>query len=299
MRRFLKHMVLYSCFAFLVVNLFAFASLFSLKKSSFYKPSFVHTNFQDEELDYVILGSSTGLTTLNTNLIDEISGFKGANFSIDDTSMNTHYLMLKHLLAEGINTKTIVLVFSPNDIANKTPSISGNDYRFLPFSDRSYVHKYYSEIETPHIKKLTLSKYVPFLGVGFYNTEIVAPSLLALFNPEKRNRFDERGNYVYPDSGKSLKKSNTNKIKIIAKNPYYQKIEILCLQNNINLILYQPPTFKRNIKVENISNHLINHSNLISKTSFFYDEIHVNSKGRDEASKHFSEEFITIVNTLN
>ena len=84
MKQFLKSIGLYGLISFLFFNGIAFLCLFFLSKSSFYKPSFVKNGVVNNSFDYVVLGSSTGLTTLDTKLIDSVTGMKGLNISMDD-----------------------------------------------------------------------------------------------------------------------------------------------------------------------------------------------------------------------
>ena len=66
-----------------------------------YKNQFVKNGVKETEFDYVVLGSSTGLTTLDTKLIDEKMYTSGLNISMDDTSLSSHYLMLQYFLSLG------------------------------------------------------------------------------------------------------------------------------------------------------------------------------------------------------
>ena len=288
MKRFLLKIVGYGFIAFCCVNIIAFASLYSLRKSSFYKPLFVSNHIQ-QSFDYVVLGSSTGLTTLNTKQIDSITGFSGLNISIDDTSLSTHYLMLKHFIEIGKKSKRCVLALGHGDVGNDTPKLSGNDYRFLPFVNKPYVQEYYSGFETREAQILKNSTYFPFLGVSYYNAEIFYPSLMSILNPLKRNRFDSRGNYVYPVN-KGAKERIRKEVQLEIKNPYLKKIERLCAENDIELILYHPPLYKRTIVPSGLSYRFINHSSILDNPDLFYDNIHVNKKGRRLASQAFAFE---------
>lgn len=107
------------------------ASLWSLRQSSFYKPSFLVNQVKENAFDYIILGASTGLTTLNTKVIDSIAHTNGVNLSMDDTALSSQYLMLQHFLAQGKTTEFCALVPSTKDYEVTTNQLSGNDYRFF------------------------------------------------------------------------------------------------------------------------------------------------------------------------
>ncbi len=86
MKKFLLKIGMYGLVSFIMLNLIAWTSLYFMGKSSLYKPEYLTNRVKETQFDYVVLGSSTGLTTLNTSLIDSLSGKKGFNISIDDTS---------------------------------------------------------------------------------------------------------------------------------------------------------------------------------------------------------------------
>lgn len=291
MKKFLTKILFYGFLSVLVFNIIAVICLFSLEKSNFYKPEFLKNGVKESNFDYVVLGSSTGLTTLNTIAIDSILNKKGLNISMDDSSISSHYLMLQHFFALQKKTKILVLTVSQWDLINKKPELNNNDYRFLPFIYKNYIYDYYSEMETSFFKPLTLSRYLPVVGVSYYNTELFYPSILAAIYPKKRNRFDEKGNYFYPGEGNPTEQKYQS-IKLEINNPYLNKIARLCQENKVELIVYIPPNYKTTITTNQKLN-IVNHSDLINDKKLFYDNIHVNESGR----KKCSIEFAKVLNT--
>jgi len=286
MKFFLKQIALYGFFIFILLNLVALGSFWSLRKSTFYKPSFA-VNQDIANLDYIVLGSSTGLTTLNTVQIDSLTNWKGLNLSMDDTGLPSHYLMLKHFLVSGGHINKCVLAITPWDLANSNPSLGNNDHRFLPFIFNKEVKNHFRDLPTSGASPLFFSAFIPLYGLGYYNTELFYPSLIAFAKPEYRNRFDEKGNYVYPNLGKSLSVNAIKQSEYSFNNPYLEKIKLLCKEHKVKLILYQSPMLNQH-QVSLKSMDLINHSALLEQdTNLFYDEIHVNKKGRKIATKSF------------
>jgi hypothetical protein len=288
MKQFLKSIGLYGLISFLFFNGIAFLCLFILGKSNFYKPCFVKNRKNSNSFDYVVLGSSTGLTTLDTKLIDSLSGKKGLNISMDDSSLNTQYLMLQHFLNSEKKTKCLVLAVTPWDLENNSPKLNNNDYRFLPFINEDYVYEYYLSMESDLFKPLAYSKYIPLIGMSYYNTELFYPSILAAVNSKKRNRFDDLGNYSYPSYG-SPNKINNEVINLELNNPYFSKISKLCEFHNIRLVSYISPIYKTKVNVDGIMIELVNHSSFITDKKMFYDNIHVNKIGRRVCSKEFAK----------
>lgn len=289
MKRFLLKIGLYALLFFLAINLLAFLSLFFLGKSYFYKPQFVTNGVKENSFDYVVLGSSTGLTTLDTKQMDSLTGKKGLNISMDDSSLSSHYLMLEYFYSIGKKTDRLILAVTPWDLANEKPELNNNDYRFLTYVQEDCVSGYYQEVENGYFKKLWLSKYFPIIGVSYYNTELFYPSLVSIAQPKKRNQFDERGNFCYPNGG-NLKKEKAKTVPLEFKNPYFDKLAAFCAAKKIELVLYQSPMYGTSVTSEkNIGFSFINHSDLLQSPDLFYDKIHVNAKGRMICSQKVAE----------
>lgn len=292
MKKFLFKIVGFLLVILLIGHVISLLSLYFLNQSSLYKPQFIKNAISDKNFDYVILGSSTGLTTLNTNLIDEKLRANGLNISMDDSALSTHYLMLQYFFHQKKSTKYLILAFTPWDLANKNPKINSNDYRFLSEYKLKFVRDYYQNMPYIDFPVLKYATYFPLFGVSYYNTELFYPSIFTIINPNKRNRFDEKGNYSYPDNG-ILRNKDSSTITVKTKNPYFYKIKDFCKKNDIVLILYQSPIYKTSILFET-DEHFINHNNFLKNESMFYDNIHVNSIGRELCTSDFVEQFLEI-----
>lgn len=291
MLKFVRNISLIILVAFIVSNAISYFSLWSLRQSQFYKPAFLVNANKSKSYDYVILGASTGLTTLDTQVIDDNLQTTGINLSVDDTGISSNYLMLQHFLAEGNKTKVCVLAPSV-----KGYSLSGNrhiqnDYRFLMFINRDYVYDYYHHFSGFQANILKFSKWFPALGVSYYNAELLYPSLISSIKPEKHNRFDDNGNYTYPVfKGEDHVIENFNPLTIQFSNSYLKKIKNLCEKNDIQLICYITPVKGKLIDVDRNDYNIINHSALLKNSKYFYDNIHVNAIGRLKVSRAFANE---------
>ncbi|MEC4004397.1 hypothetical protein OX283_007000 [Flavobacterium sp. SUN052] len=292
MKRFVLHIFKYGLLVFIFLNVISWCSLFFLRNSSFYKPQFLSYEVKKATFDYIVIGSSIGLTTLDTALIDSLTNKKGINLSIDDTAISSNYLMLQHFFKQGKKTQFCILAISNWDLANKNPVLNNNDYRFLPFVSQDYVYNYYKNLEQGFFKPLTFSHYFPLFGVSYYNTEIFYPSLISALKPNKHNRFDQNGNYSYPDIG-TIQPKKWSSIKLSWNNPFVEKIKKLCEINNTILVIYQAPIFKTKIVTNNLNYNFINNANVIKNDNYFFDDIHLNMYGRKEASTIFAKELLT------
>jgi hypothetical protein len=291
MYTFLKKIVIYGLASFIVLNLIAFCSLYFLGKSCFYKQQFVKNGVKETTFDYVVLGSSTGLTTLNTKLIDSITQKKGLNISIDDSGLSSHYLMLQHFYSAGKSTKKLILAVVPDDLGNAEPMINTNDYRFIPHIwNNDEVTNYFNQMNGKNTLLYKVSPYFPLIPVSYYNTELFYPGLLSILKPGNRYLFDDKGNFSYPNTSANKEIDNlihrTKKVEF--KNPYLTKIIDFCTENKIELLIYQSPIYKTSLVFPE-SIIVINHSDLINDKVYFYDQIHVNSKGRTICTLKFCE----------
>jgi len=280
-----------------ITTLISFISLWSLRQSAFYKPSYLASQVKENKFDYIVLGASTGLTTLNTKVIDSITKLNGINLAMDDTALSSQYLMLQHFLAQGKTTKFCILAPSAPSFDYKSIDISDNDYRFLPFANTEYVSEYYNQFESKRARLLQVSNWMPMIGVSYYNTELFYPSLLGLIKPNRRNRYDDRGNYTYPIIEKESKMIGSKITEgVDFSNIYVKKIKDLCVKNNIKLLCYFSPMERFNVTSKNDNYRIINHSNLLDNTMYFYDTIHVNYKGRLLSSVAFAKDLMLITN---
>ena len=284
MKKFLKKIAVWGFVTIILLNLIGLAVLLLHRNSNFYKPSFA-ANQTQEHFDFIVLGSSMGLTTIDTKLIDEKLGTSSLNLSMDDTALPSHYLMLQHFLKQGHTVDLVILAITPWDVSNQNPKLGNNTHRFLPYIHEDYVWQHFQALSNSYDDPLILSYFQPFVGVGYYNAELFYPGLLTLLNSEKRNRFDISGNYVYPDSNFKGEHVKAKAYTFNPQNPYLDKIIKLCKQNNIALRLYQSPIYQSELKISSSNTLLINHIDVLKDEKYFYDRIHVNQKGREVVTK--------------
>lgn len=300
MKSFLKKFgVLMLCFV-CAATLLSSLGFWALRQSNFYKPPFLVNSVAQKEFDYIILGASNGLTTLNTEVIDSLLLIDGINLSMDDTAVSSQYLMLRHFLAEGKRTRYCILASSPFSFDNINYTVNDNDYRFLMYANRSYVSDYYEQFSERRARLMYYSKWMPALGMSYYNAELFYPSLISLVQPKKRNRFDEKGNYSYPFSNSKAEDIiDFEKAEIKFSNKFVSKIKNLCDANGIDLICYISPLKTKEAIVNTVAYNVINHSNVLRNTKYFQDEIHVNALGRQTSSVHFAKAFSNFTKTLD
>ncbi|PWG04293.1 hypothetical protein [Polaribacter aquimarinus] len=294
MIKFIKKIIFYSFLTFILGNIISFSANYFLKKSQFYKPSFLVNGFNpNEKLDYFIVGSSRGLTSLDSKQIDESLDVKGINLSMDDTDLKTQFLMIKHFFKSGFKSEYLILSLDESHFINTTKNLGSNDYRFSPFIDRDYVKSHFKSYEKSILKIITNSNLNPLFNYSYHNFELLFPAVLSALKPKFRNKFDEKGNYSYPNSGVKLLYQEPKVENLKISNPILININSFLKQNNCKLIIYIGPYFNKNYVFENNYNFtIINHSNILKDDlDYYYDYMHVNLKGRKICSNLFSLDF--------
>ena len=285
----------------IIGNVIGFSANYFLKKSSFYKSSFLLNNFNSgNKLDYFVVGSSRGLTTINTTLIDKELNTKGVNLSMDDTDLKTQFLMIKHFFESNYKSDYLVLVLDANHFTHTSIELGNNDYRFAPFTERDYVKDHFKKYEKSTLNVLTNSNFNPFFAYSYYNLELLLPATLSVFKPKYRNKFDMFGNYSYPSSGHGKNNENLKQeeIKIEITNPIIKEVENYLNENNCKLIIYIAPYQQEKfIFNKDLNYSIINHSTVLEdKNSLFYDKQHVNSEGRKVITISFINNFKSLIN---
>ena len=267
-----------------------------IKKSNIIKTTYVFNNLTNVTLDYVVIGSSRGLTTLNTNKIDSVTSIKGYNASLDGAGIATNWLMLNHLIHCNVKFKYCIFVLDEMGIEDNIYQFSKKTYRFIPFFNYDHIQNEISKFEDCREKfNFRASRFYPGFSV-FENNKIILPiAIKSLINPKQRNKFDEKGNYIYP----LIKKPDiiyvNDTIKYIKFGKVYNEFQNLCEKNNIKFITYIAPLQGKHLILPPTFN-LINHSSLFNNYKYFYDHLHVNSSGREKATDSFILNFGKILN---
>jgi hypothetical protein len=293
MKRFLIKSTIYILILLVAGNVISFILLAGLRSSEFYKPYFLKAAMSEQEqLDYIILGSSRGLTSINSIQIDSILNTNGLNLSMDDTDLKSHLLMLNHFFKSGYSSEHIILTLDASNFTKTDLTLGNNDYRFAGYHHKKYVTEHFQKYETGLVKPLSMVSINPLASLSYYNLELALPSLLTILKPTYRNKFDHKGNYSYPNSKKFKNLNETTRQKLSINNPLVSEIASLCKQHNSELVIYIAPYSNTDITVVDTTYKVINHSNsLDSDTHLFYDNIHVNKKGRASATVLFAQAF--------
>lgn len=292
MKKFIVKSLIYLLILIAIANAMAYLGIIALRKGQFYKPSFIVNAFNsNESFNVVVFGSSRSLAALDTKLINEKVGGISANLSMDYTSLPTAKLMLEHFYAQNYSAEVIVISLDLPDFDSSKVILSENDYRFFPFIDQPYIKNYYSKYEEGMLKPLSSSVWLPFLGFGFYNMELLGPSLISVLRPDYRYQFDNLGNFQYPDYLGMTEKPESRFFKTSFDNPILKEIQELVLSHSSKLVIYVAPYLRDEITILDSCPYLvINHSQLLDDPKNFSDYIHVVNSGKKLATLAFIEE---------
>lgn len=293
MKKFLKDVSLFLLVILLIGSGISFIASYFLSKSQFYKPNFLVNNLEkNSHHDYILAGSSRGLTTVNTAEVDRKLNLKGLNISIDDTGLPSQFLMVKHYFESGFTADYCVLTLDLSHMEGSENRLGDNDYRFVSYSNRDYVWEYFQSKEEGIVRPLTLSRYLPLFAFSYYNMELFWPALYSSVNPQFRNRFDSNGNYFYPDQvlPADQEKEPWKTIPKTLGNPILSELEDYLKSKNCKLIVYVAPYYGTIIAhTETGTYPVINHSGSLTEPKYFFDINHVNNLGRAKATELFSE----------
>ena len=287
MNPFIKRIFMILLTAFVVLMAVSFCLLLSFRNSNFYKSTYAFRN-QHSTYDFIILGSSRGLTSINTRLLGQGLRQKGFNFSMDDSHIGTHELMLRHLLKNEIRFDTLFLVFENS--LESVSSLSSNDYRFLPFIHTQYVRSYFRSLSSEEV--YTAGDLFPFLPLAYYNIELTAPSVLALARPDFKYRFDEWGDYSYPVHGKSVLEESVTDVHLNLNNRQLKNIRAICDLKNIVLIILITPSYHTYFKLSGDLEdyNVLDISGTLGGSMYFYDRLHLNQIGKEKLTNILIEQ---------
>ena len=288
MKNFIIQVFKYGLFVLILSNAISFLANYFLRNSFFYKSTSIVNQFKKgEEFDYVVAGSSRGLTTIDTELLDENLATKGYNLSMDDTGLPSHLLMIQHFFESGFSAKRCILVLDEFHFERSPDGISGNDYRMAPFASRQYVKEYFFNREEGVIKPLALAGYFPALAFSYYNSELITASIIAGFRPTYRHRFDEFGNYSYPNFSlpESEKANKTTSVTKSVNNPLLVFLQDYLKKRNCELLIYIAPYQYKDLDIKNpLHFSIIDDSRLLTDKTLFFDPIHVTERGKKQAT---------------
>jgi len=268
----------------------------------------------NQELDFVILGSSRALNILDVATFEQVSGKKGINIASAGSGFAQNYLHLRQFAEQGNTFNTIILNVDWSGFhSDSSYSYPFSDYAYMPLFEEDWIEDiYYDEVPLHSYltwKTLPVMKYAEFnenypIYQTLQNRDYVYQN--AVWDSTKGSQllFDSVANFPAKDTLKLSFKPDP----IDAK--YFGMIVEYCKENNIKLLLYTAPYYEGYFVTRDCSevfvgldsvarandlNHFPHYYNPIGiEKHLFRDYTHLNGEGAMRFSREFAEELVAI-----
>ena len=253
-------------------------------------------NMKNEELDYVVLGSSRVKYHINADQINEKSGLVGYNLGESNQGLSEVYLMLKTFYYNNNKVDKAFLQIDDNWNFTKPDPLASSF--IVPFIREKYLADYYQEYDS----KYNYYRYVPFLRYMLHSHVIGARGLINVTLDDKRetSKFGFKALNGNVDTLTFTPKNFTPN----SKNELINKIEQLLQQNGTELFYFTAPTLEYVQGSFDCFDTTFNNYFNFSDTNkypaaLFMDSIHLNKKGTKAFMKEFIPHYFTIKEESN
>lgn len=260
------------------------------QKQSFFKPSKILNSQEWKNAKVLILGSSRALTSFDSPMIENHTAKKTVNLSMHDTGPSIHQLLFELAIENAYLPELIILQY---DQREPEPSnlLYEMDYQFLTLLSNSAVVRDYFSSKMGKVFVFTQIIF-PIWKYAYWNTELLFPIPIMLLNPDATFRSNSNGDYDYPEKGQQLEpcsKSSVEATQLYRNSQLFNYLELTEIDQKISFVLTTAPTY--NFKYDfNFDGNYINASNWFNcDAPLFYDEIHLNSKGKKAFTINFIE----------
>lgn len=277
---------IFSMFFIIILMLFLLDYLYTsvyAKSIPRNKISYIRS-LNEEFIDYVFLGSSRVHNTIDSDVIESITGKKVINLGIQGAKIDDYLLMLKLLNNQKIKVKTVFIqidyVFN-----NEGTSMISKSY-LMPYIRDSLISSHIKERDLDYYKL----KFIPFYRYLVYDYKL---GFREFFNSiiGKKPKFNLENGYnpLFGSINTNLKSSLPDYIK--KDNKIILEINKFAKELNIEVSYFMAPfcfntankDFSSKLK-EKIPN-LIDYSQLFLEDTYFFNCSHLNDKGAKEFSK--------------
>lgn len=285
---FSKRVLGYGVFLLVLLNLIGLGLDYYLINTNVFKPYIVAKSKSLPE--NIILGSSRALTGICADSLTNWTGEEWYNLSIDDTPIETHALLYQMLVESENVPKRLVLQYDNSSISEKKGNLFDRDFQFmsLVLKPSSALRNYFSKSDWASIYY-----YVPMVKYFTFNTELLGAIIQSLRNRNYQHRFNEFGDYTYPQSSFRSNCKTEDQIKNVElQNAVLLSLIDDCKNNGTDLIIYTAPYRCKSVKLLNSHDEFLtyyNFSEIYKSDDFFSDEIHLNSFGRANFTNAFND----------
>ncbi|NGX84078.1 hypothetical protein [Aequorivita sp. KMM 9714] len=282
MRKFIKYIIVLA--SILVGSMYLLDSLYSwVYQNGAYrnKVMWIH-DLKNENLDYIVFGSSRANNYVIPNIIHEKTGKRGLNLAIQASGPLEIKVAIKEYLKHNYTERIFIQV--DHSYNTEKPDKTGQ-LSWIPYMVEDEVYENFK----PYGKEYQLFKYLPFYRYLMFDSRLGYRNVLLSILNKGLDYSESKG---YTESTGTLKKDEPYKFSLVdTPNSHFLEINKICNAINIEVIYFTSPIYRPEGNFEIISNHLpkyYNLSNVINDKRLFSDPSHVNKKG----AKLFTEVFI-------
>lgn len=287
-KKFLFKLTFVVILIFVILNLLALVLDYNIRKSNIFKVNII---FNQDLPKNIILGSSRSLTGINTKVLSDKTNEKWYNLAMDDTRNETHYLFYKLLCEVGKKPRNILIQYDQDNIEIDSITFFGNDYQLLPFINNSVTIDEYFKSKNNYF----FYKYFPIFKYIEFNNELFFPSLLLLIKPNYQHRFDEFGDYNYPnDMILSEKSMEVSEKRVLLKNEIMVDFLDRSEADSFNLIVFTAPIYRTNVVCDTIIKRYKDFSSLYSSNLNFADEFHISNNSKIGFTEIISDWYLSL-----
>jgi hypothetical protein len=305
MTKFLKKTLWYLVILIGFIFLYTFVCDNIYKNGEYYlsdSKRYWQLSIEDQQFDYIVLGSSRAYGAINVKQLDSLTSQKGVNLGLNGSGFKENFVSLKLFLLNDNKTKKIYFQIDPYSfMSEESFSNAFHAYTYLPFwdIDSQIEHILYEEI--PVVGELPF--YFPYIAYLIYNNYYSPIHVLNSIITERQWCENSEFNCVSGDKiGKTLEGSNIKPTKDLDFNvseediKYYDKIIELARSNNIEIIGFTAPTLEHidqtyydyitDVRPEFLFE---NQNKWMCKKEYFSDNRHINLAGREHFTNEFSD----------
>lgn len=300
--------ILFYIIIFLII-LFGVRSLiyFGLKQNKCGIYDKYNTVFNEEnEFETLIIGSSRAESHFDTRIIDSILRTKSYNLGVEGASLPLVYDVFKIYLEKSKFPQRVIL-----NIDYHIPKCDNDTIfmfpRYFPYLDNQSLFKILKKRDP----RFFYFKYLPFYSLAYTGDRYLSASLRGFFNMPSAYDLSYKNGYapVMPLNYIAPAKWNYRKYSACddpATINILDSISNLCTKNNASLYLVLSPMYKQGQeqivnrvavfsklyeKSRTLGRELIDYSDseMISDTSMFADQFHMNRKGAELFTYHLAK----------
>ena len=254
MKRFLKHITIFTVIGILLLNGIGYVldQYYGKLNNQFvdHKANWIFKK-SGEHLDYVVLGASRAYNVIDINTIDQTTGLTGLNLGERGAGYAECFILLEHFLRENSTKMLLLSLDYPSLNSTESYSYPFKEYAFLPQFEEDSVELVFRDVVPNYkfwmYKFIKASKYMEFNSkYPFYGT------LINFGYVEEYQIMEQSKGTKLINRNQRVDGFNTQKMEEITGKVQFDKLDLkylkkivqLCESNSIELLCYSAPLYK-------------------------------------------------------